>query len=393
MAILLTLNLQRLPVNPKKKFFLFKQAKHFCSVPWNHFEVFSNGDIKTCSKGKVFGNINKNSIEDILKNTQIKTIKNNLLEDRLIDNCTKCHQLTTNNEHFDLRDHYNPMFKNFDIDYTNLEEFKLHGIDLHWDNTCNFKCIYCSPQQSSLIAQEQKISVVKSNLENINKIIEMVVKNQFVMKEIYLSGGEPLLIKYNAKLLSQIENKELPLRINSNISVANDNNAVFLEIKKFKNVLWTISADTTGEKFNYIRNGGSWEQTINNLKIIKTLGHKLRLNAVFFIGNIVDIFDTIEYFIKEHNITDITINQLSSHRYLLARNSPQSLKIQAKIQLQNLLDKNIIPYGSNSYYNIARCQKELDAPVENTIGYIDYFDKLDNLRNTHWQTVFPELVQ
>ena len=50
------------------------------------------------------------------------------------------------------------------------------------------------------------------------------------MNEIYLSGGEPLLIKHNSTLLSQIKNKELPLRVNSNISVASDNNPVFAEI-------------------------------------------------------------------------------------------------------------------------------------------------------------------
>jgi molybdenum cofactor biosynthesis enzyme MoaA len=380
-------------LNLKKKFFLFKQSKHFCSVPWNHFEVFSNGDVRTCSKGEIFGNINKTPIEEILKNNQITTIKHNLLEDKLITNCLGCHELATEGEHYDLRNHYNPMFQNVDIDYENLGEFKLHGIDLHWDNTCNFKCIYCNAKQSSLIAQEQGIPVTKSIPENIDKIIDMVVKNQYVMKEIYLSGGEPLLIKHNVKLLSQIENKELPIRINSNISVANDKNPVFLEIKKFKNVLWTISADTVGEKFNYIRNGGDWDSTLKNLETIKSLSHQIRLNAVFFIGNVVDMFDTLEYFIREHGIVDITINQLSRHKYLLARNSPESLKIEAKNKLQKLLDANIIPYKSNAYYNIARCQKEIDQSVENSTGYVEYFTRLDVIRGTNWRQIFPELVR
>jgi molybdenum cofactor biosynthesis enzyme MoaA len=361
-------------------------------VPWNHFEVFSNGTLKTCAKGKSFGNINNTPIEEILKNDHIKTIKQNLLEDKLIDNCLDCRQLTTEGEHYDLRNHYNPMFQNFDIDYENLEEFKLHGIDLHWDNTCNFKCIYCNASQSSLIAQEQGIQVIKSNVTNIDKIIDMVLKNQYVMKEIYLSGGEPLLIKHNVKLLSQIENKELPIRINSNISIANDNNAVFLEIKKFKNVLWTISAEAVDKKFNYIRNGGDWNVTLKNLETLKSLGHQLRLNAVFFIGNVVDMFNTLEYFIRDHGITDITVNQLMGHKYLAARNSPETLKIQSKNQLKKLLDANIIPYKSNAYYNIARCQQELDRPIENSTGYIEYFTGLDKIRGTNWQQTFPELV-
>ena len=214
-------------------------------MPWNHYEVFSDGSIRTCSKGKSLGNINQFDIDSILNNEKLKNIKKDLLDDQLNENCKGCHTLTTVGKHFDLRNHYNPMFKNFDVDYEDLTEFQLHGVDLHWDNTCNFKCIYCNSDQSSSIAQEQNKSIIKSNLQNIDKIIDMIIKNQHLMKEIYLSGGEPLLIKHNVRLLSQIENKNLPIRINSNISQINNNNAVFAEIKKFKNGYGTIVVSTS----------------------------------------------------------------------------------------------------------------------------------------------------
>ena len=378
-------------MNPKKKFWLFKQSQHFCAVPWNHFEVWSNGDIRTCSKGLAFGNINETSIEDILNSNEIKSIKNDLLADKLNKNCHGCHKLTTPGEHYDLRNHYNPMFKSFDIDYENTQAFELHGIDLHWNNTCNFKCVYCNPLQSSLIAEEQKIPVSRSSTQNINKIIEMIVKNQYVMKEIYFSGGEPLLIKHNATLLAQIENKELPLRVNSNISVANDNNPEFDVIKKFKNVLWTVSAEANNERFNYIRNGGNWNGFIDNLENIKKLGHNIRLNSVFFIGSLATIFDNIEYFIVNHNVTDITINQLSGHSYLRPRNAGSELKEKTLARLEKLLASGLVTPQSNSYYNILRCQRELQLPVDNDTGYIKYFDQLDQLRNTNWRKIFSEL--
>jgi organic radical activating enzyme len=380
-------------MNPKKKFWLFRQSEYFCSVPWNHMEVFSNGDIKTCSKGKLLGNINQNSIDQILNDVPIRSIKQDLLDNLPSDNCTGCHQLTTKNAHYDLRNHYNPMFKSFDVDYTDIKSFELHGIDLHWNNTCNFKCVYCNPLQSSSIADEQKIIVEKNNTENIDLIISMIVKNQHQMKEIYFSGGEPLLIKHNAKLLSQIENKNLPLRINSNISVATDNNPVFSEIKKFNNVLWTVSSESSNERFNYIRNGGNWEIFLNNLNNIKNLGQNIRLNSVFFVGSLSSIFDNIEYFITEHNVSDITINQLSGHEYLLARNAPEKLKMQTLDRLNKLVDSSLIEFQSNLYYNILRCKKELNLPINDHHGYIEYFDNLDRIRNTNWRKIFVELVQ
>ena len=379
-------------MNPKKKFFLFKQSKNFCAVPWNHFELYTNGDVRTCSKGHAFGNINDQPLDQILQSPDIQSIKQDLLTDRANKNCTGCHKLSTGTEHFDLRDHYNSMFKNFDIDDEDITKFELNGIDLHWDNTCNFKCVYCNPGQSSLIAQEQGSAVIRSDNKNIDEIIARIEKNQYIMKEIYFSGGEPLLIKHNVKLLKKITNNALPIRINSNISQATDSNPVFAELKRFNNVLWTISADSQGEQFNYTRNGGNWDQFLSNLENIKKLGHGLRLNLVWFVANVSSITETIRYFIQQHNITDITINQLNQHEYLMARHAPLHVKQQAQQQLDDLLKSGLIQEKSNTWYNISRCKQELEITESDPVGYCNYFDQLDQLRGTNWQQVFPELV-
>ena len=381
-----------MPLSPKRKFFLFKQSKHFCAVPWNYFEVMTTGAIKTCSKGMPVGNITEDDLDSVLHSPKLMEIKTAMLEDRLHPNCVDCSNLTTGSEHFDLRNHYNPMFQEYNIDYDDLDAFDLHGVDLHWDNTCNFKCVYCGPMHSSLIAQEQQIQFPKMKPKFVDQLIERIVKNQYQMKEIYLSGGEPLLIKHNARLLSSIDNKDLPLRINSNLSLVQNGHAVFEEIKKFKNVLWTISAECMADKFNYTRAGGDWIEFLKNLETIKTLGHGLRINSVYFIGNVVDMFDTIEYFVRTHGITDITINQLGNHSYLQCRNASEELKTQARQRLQDFLDSGIIESKTNAYYNIARCVRELDHAQEDATGYIDYFDNLDQLRNTNWRDIFPELV-
>lgn len=378
-------------MTPKKKFFLFHQSQHFCSVPWNHYEIFSNGNVRTCSKGIIFGNINQEPLEQILQSEKIKKIKQDLLDDVPNDNCQGCHRLSTGTEHFDLRNHYNPMFKQFDIDYEDISVFELHGIDLHWDNTCNFRCVYCNPQQSSLIAQEQNIPVVRSEQDNIDKVIDSIVKNQYTVKEIYLSGGEPLLIKHNAKMLSQITNTDLPIRINSNISLVSNHNPVFVELRRFKNVLWTVSADNQGARFEYVRNGGNWNKFLENLNIVKQSGHQIRLNMVWFVANVTDIVDTITYFIKQHGITDITINQLERHSYMQARHAPAIIKQRALEQFDNLLNSGLISEKSNTWYNIARCRQELTNQDSDPTGYAKYFDHLDQLRGTTWREVFPEL--
>lgn len=377
----------------KHKFFLFKKSENFCAVPWNHFHIWSDGKIKTCTHGKTFGNINEQPLDQLLLSNEILEIKQDLLNDKPNSNCQHCYNSTTKQEHFDLRNHYNPMFSSSQIDYDDLTSFKLHGIDLHWDNTCNFKCVYCNPEQSSLIAQEQGLQPNRVDNNNVDKIIELVVENQYDIKEVYFSGGEPLLVKNNEKLLSQITNENLPIRINSNISHANHSNRVLNQLKRFKNVLWTVSAESSHERFEYTRSNGNWEGFIDNLRLIKSLGHQTRLNSVFFVGSAAYLFDTLEYFITEHGIKDITINQLYNHPYLHVKHCPSAVKQSSLHKLKKILASDLIEPKSNSYYNIARCEKELLKSSNDELDYQHYFDKLDSVRHSNWRKIFPELVK
>lgn len=375
----------------RRKFFLFKQSQHFCSVPWNHVEIWTDGSVRTCCKGQRFGNVNQQPLQQIVRDPYILALKKDLLDDQVNPNCVECYQSSTGKEHFDLRNHYNPMFQSFDIDYDNVQAFQLNGIDLHWDNTCNFKCIYCNAEQSSLIASEQHQQVQRSNDQTIASIIDQIVENQYHIKEIYFSGGEPLLVKHNHTLLNKIHNKDLPIRINSNLSQAYPGNAVFDALQKFQNVLWTVSAESMHERFEYIRQGGSWSQFIHNLEQLIRSHHSVRVNSVWFVGSMLSLFDTIDHLINNYSLTDFTVNQLTGHPYLHVRHAPQNTRELALQKLQKLLDSGAIVQGTNAWYNIARCKNSL---MENgQIGlYANYLDNLDSLRGTQWKQVFPELV-
>jgi MoaA/NifB/PqqE/SkfB family radical SAM enzyme len=156
------------------------------------------------------------------------------------------------------------------------------------------------------------------------------------------SGGEPLLVKNNEKLLSQITNENLPIRINSNISQANDSNRVLNQLKRFKNVLWTVSAESSHARFEYTRSNGNWEKFIDNLQFIKSLGHQMRLNSVFFVGSAAYLFDTLEYYITEHSNKDITINQLLNHPNLHVKHCPPEVKQMALSKLKKILASDLI---------------------------------------------------
>ena len=59
------------------------------------------------------------------------------------------------------------------------------------------------------------------------------------------------------------ENPGVQIRINTNLSCVDT--YIFETICKFKNVQWTVSAETLEEEYEYIRYGGVWKDFVTNL--------------------------------------------------------------------------------------------------------------------------------
>jgi organic radical activating enzyme len=374
-----------MPINPKKKFFLFKQSKHFCSVPWNYFKVSTDGTISTC----VFGSESLGNITDeFMPDPNLLDIKQSLYNDILPNNCTYCQSQENDNYKF-LRDLYNPMFVSADVDYSNVNEFKLSGVDLHWSSICDLKCITCWAPQSSSIAVEQGLPILHVPTNDANQLIDRIVENQAHLKEIYLSGGEPTLIKHNLLLLQKLDKDiNCTIRINTNM-MFKAGNQIIEELKKFSNVLFTISADAMESRYEYIRYGADWKVFLKNLELLQQVEHfKWRLNSVFFVASALYLTETQEFFRRNFDINDFTINQIGmGHDYLKCRNLPVKSKEQCVDKLafymQMQSDQNLLG-------QIKTCMLELHADKENS--YEDFFNNVDRKYNTNWQVMFPEIV-
>jgi radical SAM protein with 4Fe4S-binding SPASM domain len=379
-------------MTPKEKFFLFNQSRHFCSVPWNHLKVDTDGTITTCTIGsQVLGNIINNSVSDILHNDNLIGIKKNLRNDMPDKNCASCH-LLENTEDYSykfLRDLYNPMFVKSTVDYDKPDSFVLNGVDLHWSSTCNLKCITCWAHQSSSIAKEMGLPIKHTPAESAEKLIEFIVNNQHSLKEIYMSGGEPTLIKHNLNLLKRLRRDlNFTIRINTNLSFVG-NNLVIEELKNFPRVLFTISADTSDEnKFNYIRRGANWNVFLKNLEDLKKMHFSWRLNSVFFVASGLNLPDTQEYFMNNFGIDDFTINQVGmGHNELRCRNLSDLVKQHTLTKLTAHKEK--YRTITNLVGQLTNCIKELQTPIEET--YENFFNAIDAKAGTNWRKIFPEL--
>jgi organic radical activating enzyme len=381
-------------MDPKKKFILFRRADHFCSAPWNLLYVDTDGGIRTCTRGHVVGHCQDKDVTDILKGQPLQDIKKGILEDQITSNCARCISLENHgdgaNNYHHLRNMYNEMFVDQSVDYRDTAEFVLGAVDLHWSSVCDLKCITCWARQSSSIANEQGLPVHHTPTNTAHRLIEFITENQDSLREVYLSGGEPTLIKYNLNLLQQLEKRpDLQIRVNTNMMWSQDNR-IIEEILKFPRVLFTCSADNLGTRFEYIRRGAKWNTFVDNLAYLKRFDNvEIRINSVFFVLSALDMPRVIDFFRTQYQIENFTINQCGmGHTYYQCRNLDESVKIQVRHQLEGLKTK--YAHDLNLLGSLNNCIQELDRPKEEC--YRDKLDGVDLRARISWTQLFPELV-
>ncbi len=377
----------------KRRFELFKQTNHFCSVPWNLLYVNMTGEIYSCTNGNYqLGDLKTNSMEEIIGNAERKKIKEYIIKDKKTKNCKNClklENLQESKKYNHLRGMYNNLFKKNDIDYDDTNSFTLGGLDLHWSSVCNLKCVTCWAGQSSLIAKEQGLPVQHTPPEAAAKLIDWVENNQDNLREVYLSGGEPTYINYNLDLLKKLEKRpDLLIRVNSNM-MWEKNNKILSEILKFPNVLFTCSADSIDKKFEYIRRGAKWDKFVDNINFLQSQKNvKVRINLVFFVLNGTSITDIIDFFHDNIGVRDFTINQCQmGHTYLRCRNLPDESKKKAKENL--LAAKEKYSHDLNLVGQFTNCLNELEN--DKSENYNNYLNHIDNIAGSNWKNVFWDL--
>ena len=371
--------------------------KSFCVLPWTGFELEPNGNIKNCiiSTSKL-GNIEKQDIASILSGEENLKIKQQMLEDKKPKNCAGCYlqeQDRKNLSSISSRLYYTKELGSV-VDnklYDQIENFSLHHVDLRWTNHCNQACVYCGPEYSSKWAQELG-KEIKSSVESRKKVKDFVFENIKKLKNVYLAGGEPLLMNENREFLQLLlkENPLVNIRVNTNLS--STKTGVFDLLCKFKNVHWTVSVETIREQYEYVRYHGSWNDFLQNLKQIQKLDHKITFNMLYFILNYKSIFSTVDFFkeMKFHENSFI-IGPLYTPEYLNILNLPESILSQLKNKFINELTTSN-HYLKNSYENILKYIS--NTPWNKDISnFQEQIKILDARRNQSAQAVFPELFR
>ncbi len=372
--------------------------KSICALPWTGFELGPNGKVKNCIISKdAIGNINNTHIKDIMAGSANTNLKKQMLADSKPSNCEGCYLQERNKSNLSSissRLYYlKEVAARSDLKlFDSVDSFQLKHVDLRWTNACNQACVYCGEQLSSKWAQELGVKV-KSKKESRQEVKDYVFENINNLENVYLAGGEPMLMKENYEFLKLLrdKNKNCSVRVNTNLSTTDT--GIFDLLCEFPNVHWTVSLETIEDEYEYIRHHGSWQDFLKNLEVIGKLDHKISFNMLHFILNYKSLFGCIDY-LKSLGYHDnsFIVGPLYTPEHQSILNLPDAVLEQVYKIIRDRLDQKPEGYLKNSYINLLEYYStttwKKDIPK-----FIAETEIRDNRRGVSCKEVFPKLYE
>ena len=403
----------------------------FCSLPWSSIQINPNGDYKVCcfsgagnggdhglafdENGQVM-NVLTHSILEAMNSRYHKEVRLAQSENIRHPICKVCWDrddanATKGQETTSLR--VKRSFKEIsNVDnYITLERAPIYlvkngslneypvSLDLRFSNQCNMKCIMCSSLYSSLWVEDEiklygkSIVIEKEPWHDSPKWWDQFDLIKHRVRHIYLTGGEPFVVKGHDRLLDTLIEggyaKDVILQYDTNLSVINKK--IMERFSHFKKIILAVSCDDIEEQYEHIRFPGKWETITSNLNKLKQNNIEItRLTSCVGIYSIFSPIRLYNHFSKLGYETYSFRTLRAPEQYDIAY-LPDDVKIKVidTYKASNLPEKwknficGYLENSMNKYEHIS--QNHINK-------FVTHMDNLDSIRGTDWKNTFPDVV-
>lgn len=248
---------------------------------------------------------------EIINAPKLKKTRELMIKGEIPSFCTRCFDIEASggesrrileNKYYDQ--HIDQALKNSNPDGTLLKPNVLSA-DYRLGNTCNLKCLMCSPIATKQWIETwndssfEKISNDKlEELKNLNWHESTVFEDVVLaisqgLENIHFAGGEPFLIKNIKRILNKLVDENLAsgisLSFNTNLTVIPEWISI---LSKFKKTNICVSIDGVGKVNDYIRRFSNWDTIFKNLKYIDAKYNDLNLD-IFNISCTVQVLNIL----------------------------------------------------------------------------------------------------
>jgi hypothetical protein len=291
---------------------------YFCVLPFFGYEFNSVGGTHCCL---------------LPKNSDIESIRNDILERRRSTACSACWRLEDAGLISDrkLKNSALDYYWNRDLRYIEEDvrsgKFSTILVKHITSNTCNATCVSCNSWYSSAWAVlEKKINIVPHNPHSMTKEFINQKLNFKELVGLNFVGGEPLYEKLNFYILEKLlehGNTDCFIAITTNGSVALSPENKDL-LKKFTNINFNISIDGIGPIFEYLRFPLKWDKLLENLEFFRTITNNISSSYTTSNLNVLYHHETIAWFTQQK--LPYHFNPIINPSYLRPAALPKNIK-------------------------------------------------------------------
>jgi hypothetical protein len=250
-------------------------------------------------------------------------------------------------------------------------------LDITPNLTCNLACKICNEFSSSSWAKLKQIPINKNYNTSPQNLFDIIKQYDLShLKEINMSGGEPLLnnnlIKYISNLDKIVDFSKVNLRFSNNGTIQLNSNTINF-MSQFKLVQARFSLDDVYEGHNYHRYPHRWEDWISNWE---TFLENMPVNTLPSINRTISILninrlDELENWHKKYSYT-----KLGDPIELIDHFAFGDLNI---FQIsQDVKDHILTKFGEESLAWKYIKNVPISKDIKQCLDYITYLDNLHN---------------
>ena len=315
-------------------------------------------------------------------------------------------------------------------------------VEVNFNNACNLKCSYCSPQFSTTWAQEidrygqyptSPAHNAPEHFQGRRRPIPQREENPYVdafwrwwptlyksLKHFRMTGGEPMMDKNTYKVLQYIidnPKKDLHLNVTSNMCPPDQKlkNKYFDMIKhicleeKVEHMMQFVSVDAHGPQAEYIRHGLNWnlfqstvEEFLERIPVRNSVTFIITYNNL----SVTTLDKLLNYIHELRQRYSTTYQRVWFDIPLLRQPAWQQITLLPESYQQihedniTMMQKPAEGYGAYKDFeiqkmlrNLAYWKKNADASTQQKKNFYAFFSEHDRRRGTSFEKTFPEMEE
>jgi len=373
-----------------------------CNYFWKAVYIHNDGQVRPCCYFEI-PSTSKKSNNFLHNDENLTNVRKQVLNNIIPNGCTSCVKYEEHGIQSHRQDGLTDTdkFKSGETGEPLIAEVSskhITSVDLRLGNTCNYMCVMCNPENSHLIAKEDKFKtpVIEWGKEKTNQIINWLT-TVVNIRTLTIGGGEPF---YNRILLTKILKAVLPYKEQLKITIITNGSTVHKDIFKllnqFNKVNINLSLDGTNQYVEMLRWKSNWKQLEKNVTVIRQLlinkrsdewgpFTRIRVVPVITALTITNLSMLLQWIENTSAVTDCHPTLLLNPDFLQCSLVKQETinKVLSDIQVMNLT--------KTSKKQICTYLKNIKQTPEFRSQFDSYFADLKKLRGLDVYKAIPEL--